>query len=284
MRKELIIKKLVHFCLLIILFIILYPIYITFVHSFMGVREIEVNMGGIISGYTDILKLSILPSYPTLDSYKKVLLYADKFFLMFWNSCLYSASTVAGQIIIAAPAAFFIARYKFKGKKLIFWLYIAVMLMPFQVVMVSEYFVLKQIGIINTQLAIILPGIFGTFPVFILSKVYETIEEEIIDAAKVDGANSLTVFLKICMPIGKGGIISVSVLSFLEFFNIIEQPLIFLQNRNLWPLSLFFPKISLYNAGEVFAASIIIMIPAVLVFFIGEESLEEGMKAFEVKG
>ena len=90
--------------------------------------------------------------------------------------------------------------------------------------------------------------------------------------------------VKIGMPIGKGGIVSVAVLDFLECINSIEAPLVFLRDKERWPLSLFFPAISIYNAGEVFAASVMIMIPAVLIFFLGDEYLETGFKAFQVKG
>lgn len=281
--EETYMKILIRFFLLLIAVIILYPIYTTLLYSFMGVREIELNIGGIISGYQDMASPSLLPSYPTLSSYKEFMLYADQYYRMFWNSCLYAVVTVFGQLVIAAPAAFFLARYKFRGKQIILWIYLCVMLMPFQVVMVSEYLILHKLEILNTPFAIILPGIFGTYPVFILTKVFGTISEEVIEAAKIDGAGKCKIFMKICLPIGKGGMMSVAVLGFLEFFNILEQPMIFLENQNLWPLSLFFPQISLYNAGEIFAASILTMIPAVFVFFLGSESLEQGIKAFEVK-
>lgn len=272
-------KKVVHVWLSLLLILISYPVYITFIHSFMGPSEIALNIGGLLEGYDKMVALPMLPSYPTLKPYKDLLLYADKFYQMFWNSCLYSVSTVLGQIIISAPAAFVMATCKFKGKRLLFWIYIIVMLMPF---MVSEYLVLKRLAIINTPLAIIMPGIFGTYPVFILTKVFETIPGEIVEAAKLDGAGILRIFTDIFLPIGKGGVMSVAVLGFIEYFNIIEQPLIFL-SKELWPLSLFFPALTRNNSAEVFAASIVIMIPAVMVFFWGKDSLEYGIKAFGVK-
>lgn len=276
-------KKLVNCGMLFLALIILAPIYITFVHSLMGMREIEQNIGGILGGRDKIVAIPLLPSYPTLKNYSELLLYAESFYHMFWNSFLQSVPTILGQIVVAAPAAFVMAKCSFKGKRLLFWIYLVVMLMPFQVLMVSEYLVLKQLSIINTHFAIILPGIFGTYPVFILTKVFMTISDEIIEAAKLDGANRWALLWKIGVPIGKGGIASVAILDFLECINSIEAPLVFLKNESLLPLSLFFPEISLYNAGEVFATSVMIMIPTVLVFFLGDESLETGFKAFQVK-
>ena len=149
--------------------------------------------------------------------------------------------------------------------------------------MVSEYLVLMKLSIINTHLAIILPGIFGTYPVFILTKVFMNIPDEVIEAARIDGAGSFTLLSKIVVPIGKGGIVAVAVLDFLECINSIEAPLVFLKDKVLHPLSLFFPEVSLYNAGAVFAASVVIMIPAVLIFLLGDEYLETGFQAFQVK-
>ena len=103
------------------------------------------------------------------------------------------------------------------------------------------------------------------------------------DLSSLDGANTTTLLWKIGVPIGKGGIVSVAVLDFLECINSIEAPLVFIRDKSLLPLSLFFPAISSENVGEVFAASIIIMIPAVLVFFLGDEYLETGLQAFQVK-
>ena len=263
-------RKLIHFGMAILVLIILAPIYITFVHSFMGMREIMLDIGGILGGGDQMVSLPLLPSYPTLRNYKELLLYAESFYRMFWNSFLQSVPTVLGQVLVAAPAAFV-------------WIYLAVMLMPFQVLMVSEYLILKNLSVINTHLAIILPGIFGTYPVFILMKVFLNIPDDVMEAARLDGANTTTLLWKIGVPIGKGGIVSVAVLDFLECINSIEAPLVFIRDKSLLPLSLFFPAISSENVGEVFAASIIIMIPAVLVFFLGDEYLETGLQAFQVK-
>ena len=276
-------RKLIHFGMAVLVLIILAPIYITFVHSFMGMREIMLDIGGILGGGDKMVSLPLLPTYPTLRNYKELLLYAESFYRMFWNSFLQSVPTVLGQVLVAAPAAFVMAKYNFRGKRILFWIYLAVMLMPFQVLMVSEYLVLKNLSVINTHLAIILPGIFGTYPVFILMKVFLNIPDDVMEAARLDGANATVLLWKIGVPIGKGGIVSVAVLDFLECINSIEAPLVFIRDKSLLPLSLFFPAISSENVGEVFAASIIIMIPAVLVFFLGDEYLETGLQAFQVK-
>lgn len=278
------IKSLVHCGMLLLVLLVLAPIYITVAHSFMGMRELELNVGGVIMESSRPVAISLLPSYPTLKNYKELLFYAQDFYRMFWNSFFQSVTTVLGQVAVAAPAAFVMAKYRFRGKRLLFWIYLVAMLMPFQVLMVSEYFVLLKLSLINTHWAVILPGIFGTYPVFILTKVFANIQDDVMEAAKIDGAGSLTLLGRIVLPIGRGGIVAVAVLDFLECINSIEAPLVFLRDKSLLPLSLFFPAVSLYNAGAVFAASVVIMIPAVLVFILGDEHLETGFQAFRVKG
>ena len=277
-------KKLIQLCMVFLALIIFAPICITIIHSFMGMRELELNIGGIIGSSKKPVAISLLPSYPTLKNYKELLLYSQDFYRMFWNSVRQSVPAVFGQIVVAAPTAFVMAKYEFRGKRVLFWIYLVAMLMPFQVLMVSEYLVLMKLSVINTHWAIILPAVFGTYPVFILTKVFLNIPDEVMEAARIDGAGSFTLLRKIVLPIGKGGIIAVAVLDFLECINSIEAPLVFLKDKSLLPLSLFFPEVSLYNAGAVFAASVVIMIPAVLIFVLGDEHLETGFQAFQVKG
>ena len=229
-------KKLVHLGLLFLALIIFAPICITVIHSFMGMRELELNIGGILGSSTKPVAISFLPSYPTFKNYKDLLLYSEAFYRMFWNSLIQSVPTVFGQIVVAAPAAYVMAKCQFNGKRILFWIYLVAMLMPFQVLMVSEYLILMDLSIINTHLSIILPGIFGTYPVFILTKVFMNIPDEVLEAARLDGANSFTLLRKVVLPIGKGGIIAVAVLDFLECINSIEAPLVFLrsQERLVW--------------------------------------------------
>lgn len=253
------------------------------VGSFMGTHEIELSMGGIINSTAQALSIPLLPKYPLIKPYKELLLYSEKFYQMFWNSCIQTFLTTILQIIVAAPAAWVLSIYEFHGRKLLFWIYIIVMLLPFQVLMVSEYIILNQLSLLNSHWSIILPGMFSAYPVFILTRVYKSISTEVIEAARLDGTNFWSLFTKIGLPLAKSGILSVFILGFLEYWNAIEQPLIFIKNKELWPLALFFPEINIYNAGSVFAASIIITIPTILIFLNGDEYLESGIKAYSIK-
>jgi multiple sugar transport system permease protein len=229
------------------MFVVL-PLWFMITGSFMGTTEIKSNFSSVLLETNGKASWPFLPLYPTLRSYVEFFLDTPKFFIMFWNSCKQVFPALFGQLIIAAPAAWGFARFNFRGKKLLFILYITLMIMPFQVTMVSTYLVLDMFHLIDTHFAIILPAVFSTFPVFIMVKFFRSIPRSLIEAAKMDGAGELKIFISIGIPLGASGIISAYILDFLELWNAIEQPLNFLQTKSLWPLSLYLPNISVEKA------------------------------------
>ncbi len=124
---------------------------------------------------------------------------------------------------------------------------------------------------------------FSTFPVFLIYRSFTAIPRELIEAAKIDGAGELAVFWKVGIPLGSPGILSAVVLGFLEYWNMMEQPLAFLQDKTLWPLSLYLPEVGAGQAGIALAASVIALIPAVFVFVIGQDYLEQGIISSGIK-
>ena len=175
------------------------------------------------------------------------------------------------------------AKFDFPGKKGLFTLYIALMMMPFQVMLLGNYLVLDDLRLLDSLLGIIFPAVFSTFPVFIMYRFFEGIPLALLEAARLDGAGELRLFFMIAIPLGSPGVISAMVLGFLEYWNLIEQPMVFLKTKELWPLSLYLPNIDMDHAGTAFAASMVALIPAVLVFFAGQDYLEQGIVSTAVK-
>ncbi len=151
------------------------------------------------------------------------------------------------------------------------------MLLPFQVTMLSSYLVLNRLGMLDTPAAVILPAVFSTFPVFLTYGGFRCIPVQLFEAARIDGAGEWRIFWKLGLPLGKSGLLSAMVLGFLEYWNMMEQPMAFLENKALWPLSLYLPEITWAQAGYAFTASIITLIPAVFVFVWGQDYLEQGI-------
>lgn len=269
--------------LLLLAFAACYPILFLLTGSLMGSDELKENLAPVLSGGTGYIKWTLLPLYPTLRSWVQVLLDTPEAFVMFWNSVKMTLAILAGQLLVGVPAAWGFARYRFPGRKLLFTVYIILMMMPFQVMMLSEYLVFDRLKLLDSQLAVILPAAFSTFPVFIMYRFFCGIPDAIIESAKLDGAGHLQIFWYIGLPIGSGGIVSAMVLGFLEYWNLIEQPLTFLKTKSLWPLSLFLPNISMDKAGLAFAASVLMLIPAFFVFLGGQDYLEQGIVSAAVK-
>jgi len=177
--------------------------------------------------------------------------------------------------VFAVPAAWALA--KIRLPRGLGNLYMVLMLLPFQVLMYPEYLVLRSLGLLDTLWAVILPGIFFAYPVFLLTRFFAAIPEEILEAARLDGAGEWQIFLHIALPMGLPGLLSVGILSFLDAWNLIEQPMTFLKSRALWPLSLFLPETTLADVGLGFAAALLMLIPALLLFGLCQDALEQGI-------
>ena len=259
------------------------PVVFLLAGTFMGNQEIVGCISPVFMDGEGYACWRLFPQYPTLCNMVELLFDSPEFFKMFWNSAKITIGILSGQLVFGMPAAWGMAQYDFRGKKFIYTLYIVMMMMPFQVTMLSEYLVLGRLKLLDTSAAVILPGIFSTFSVFIMYRFFSSIPASILDAARIDGAGELQIFLKVGIPLGASGIISALVLSFLECYSMIEQPMTFLKTKSLWPLSLFLPEIHSGNAGFSLCASFAALLPAVLVFLIGQDYLEQGIAASAVK-
>ncbi len=260
-----------------------FPVLFLVCGSMMGETELSALLAPVLGEAGGFASWKLLPEYPTLRSYVKLLLDSPEFFVMFWNSVKITASVLAGQILVGAPAAWGFARYHFPGKKILFTLYIALMMMPFQVMMLSNYLVLNSLGLLDTLAGIILPAVFSTFPVFLMYRFFQGIPEAVLESARLDGAGDFQIFVRIGIPLGSPGMISALVLGFLENWNLLEQPMAFLKTKEKWPLSLYLPNISMEQAGAAFAASVLVLLPSVLVFLAGQDYLEQGIVSTAVK-
>ncbi len=247
--------------------------------SLMSRYELGECLAPLMENGEELIRWILFPMYPTFGHYAKLLFYTPQFFVVFWNSVKIVAVILAGQLLIAVPAAWAFAVYEFRLRKLLFTLYVILMLMPFQVTMLSSYLVLDHLELVNTHWAVILPAVFSTFPVFLIYRGFRELPRSVIEAARVDGAGEWTIFLKIGIPLSSNGVLAAAVLGFLEYWSFVEQPMAFLEDPSLWPLSLYLPQIDLNQAGISFAASLITLIPAIFVFLLGQDYLERGIKA-----
>ena len=286
MEKKSIVGKIVLTVVLIsIAALFVTPIVFTMCNSFMGSSEITANYGMIFettdSGakkfISDIVNLKFIPDKVSFSQYITVLLKSPDYLLKFWNSVILVVPIVVFQLVIACLAAYGFTRYRGKVREIIFFAYIILMLMPYQVTLVPNFLVSKWLNILDTNWAIWLPGIFSPYAVFLITKYMRRIPVSILEAAKIDGAGERQIFMHICMPLCKGSLCSVAILIFIDFWNMVEQPLIMLSEEQMHPLSVFLSKINAGEIGLAFAVATIYMVPTLLVFLYGEEYLVEGI-------
>lgn len=277
-------KKTIVFSALCLLSLLIWiPLRMLISGSLMSGGEIAKNLSPMLEGKSGFAAWPLMPEYPTFRAYVELLLDTPEFFVMFWNSCALAFPVVIGQIVVGAPAAWVLPRPKFRQRKILRTVYIALMLLPFQVTMVSNYLVLDGFGLLDSRWAVILPGIFSPFPVFIMMRFFAAIPESLLEAAALDGAGPVRCFLSIGLPLGVPGLLSASVLGFLEYWSMMEQPLAFFKDKSLWPLSLYLPAISADKAGVSLAAAFIMLLPALLIFLFGQHYLEQGIQAAGIK-
>ena len=225
----------------------------------------------------------LLPTWPTLRPLVQLLLDTPHFFVMFWNTFRLVIPSILGQLLIGAPAAWALSRFRFRGRKIVTTVYIALMLMPFQVTMVPNFLVIDRLGMMGSIWAVILPFAFSAFPVFIMMKGFDAVPRALLEAASIDGAGPVRTFASVGLPLGMPSILAALVLGFLEVWGAIEQPMTFLNDPATWPLSLFLPQIVAEELGLAMAASLLMLLPAALFFFFGQKYLELGIQAAGIK-
>jgi len=251
----------------------------------MTQSEIDANYGmifestrpGVGSFVSDSVNLKFMPDIITADQYITVLFRSPEYLLKFFNSVILVIPIVFLQVGIASFAAYSFTRYQGRFKSFLFFFYIVLMLMPYQVTIVPNYLVADEIGILGSRWAVIFPGAFAPFSVFLLTKFMRRIPSVLIEAAKLDGASEWQVFTRVCLPQCRSALYSIAILVFIDYWNMVELPIILLDGADLQPLSVFLSTINAGETGIAFAAAVVYMVLPLLLFLHGEEALVEGI-------
>ena len=274
----------VSFVLLFLLALLVWaPLWMLFTGALTPTDELRTHLSGVLGASGELASWSILPNRITLRHVVELLLDTPAFFRVFWNSCIQVFPAVLGQVLVGAPAAWALSQMRFRGRNALFRLYIVLMILPFQVTMVSSYIVLDRLSLIDTPFAVLLPAVFSAFPVFIMTKFFAGIPREMLEAARMDGAGEWSIFFRVGLPLGLPGVLSAALLGFVEGWNAVEQPITFLKTPLLYPLSIFLPATTVENAGVSFVSAVITLLPAVLIFLFGQQYLEQGIIASGIK-
>ncbi len=252
-----------YFCLIVIAISMLYPFFAMLNLSFVPNGEIY-NQGGKFF-------YSPLTYKNYIDVFHKIPLW--KYFI---NSLFVATVTTFGQVIISAFAGYAFARLKFKYRDVFFLIILITMLVPPQVNIIPLFFLMRYLHWINTYQALILPGLFGGFGIFMMRQYFLGIPRDLEEAAKIDGCNIFTTFVKIILPVAVPVIATLSIFTFVTTWNSFMWPLIVTNTESMRTLPVglavfkgSFREITLW--GDLLACSVICTIPVVIVFLLGKK-------------
>ena len=196
------------------------------------------------------------------------------------NSVFYATSVTVGSIVVNALAGYGFAKFNFTGRKLLFGLLIALLVIPGTTLLIQQFQIAKTIGILNTPLAVILPGISSPFYIYMFRNAFAAIPDSITEAAELDGASNLRIFWNILLPMTLPTVATVGTLSFIGSWNDYVWPLMVLTNSDQFPLQVAITNINSTNPvymNQVMAILTISTVPLVLVYIFFQKYLTQGM-------
>ena len=249
--------------LVLIVLIFLYPILYMVICSFFSESELDQMLMNNDGQYMKPFPSAFAPS---LEQYRKAAGESSEYWQGMLNSLIITIPTVLGHVVISALAAFSFAKLKLPFRNILFTLYIILLVLPLQVTLVPTYMVLDQLSILNHFPAVILPGVFSTFGTCLLRQNMKYVDDSIIEAAKIDGASYFIIFSRIIVPQMKGPLAALTMLCFIDTWNAVEQPLIYLDTKSMYPLSITLSDMGSTGYTNLFSYGILFMVPPLLVY------------------
>lgn len=277
-------RPLVFVLLCLVSVVMLIPIVFTFLYSFFPLSEI----GSYLKqrGSYDASKwLPVLfsPAQVSLRQYYRILIEEPKYLQLFLNSVRYSVGVLLGQAVVVPMTAYGLSRFRFKGRDALFFLVLVLMLLPFQVTMAPSVMTLRALGLLNTPWAVIVPLWFSPFYLFLVRQFMLGLPNELIEAGQMDGAGSFRCLWQVVLPVCRPIVGASVALSFADCWNLVEQPLVYLSDSSLQPLSVMFNQIGTDSAEVAFAGAALYLLPMLLVYLYFQDDVLLGVQLSELK-
>jgi len=228
----------------------------------------------------------LFPRPLTLASYVRL---AELFPIerMFANSLLVATLTTGGQLLTCSMAAYAFARMNFRGRNALFLIYLATLMIPFQVTITPLFILMRYLGWINTYQGLILPGVFSAFGTFLLRQFFLTIPREFEEAAYMDGASRWTVYWRIILPESKPALATLGVFSFMGSWNAFLWPLFVVRDVELMTLPVGLATLHgrwLTQWNLVMAGTVITVLPMLVVYLLAQQYFVKGVALSGLKG
>lgn len=228
-----------------------------------------------------------IPKYWYPDNYIYIFSKQSSIGIMYLNSIKITFICTVGAALTSSLAAYAFAKMKFKGRDALFLIYISTLIIPQQVTFVPRFALFAWLKLVNTHYALILPGLYAVFGVFLLRQYFMQVPDELIESAVVDGAGELTIWWKIMMPLARPALASFAIIVFTHHWNDYETPLIFIRSKNLSTIPLGLVNFT-DESGKMYhyimALTTLGILPLFIIFLFGQKYFIKGLTAGAVKG
>ena len=229
-----------------------------------------------------------LPTQWRIENYLELFESNVPFVQLFVNSLRITLSVTVGQLITCSLAGYAFARLRFPGSNILFMLLLASLMVPGQVTIIPIYLSMVSWGLMDNPLALILPGLVSVFGVFLMRQFFKTLPQELLDAARVDGAGQFRVFLQIAVPLSGASLATLAIITFNSIWNSYFQALIFLKSWDNMTLPQGIAMLTGYmgagNASVVMAAVTMAILPVLIIFIIAQRWIIEALTRTGIKG
>ena len=207
----------------------------------------------------------------------------------FWNTLIFTAGTTAIMLIVTVLAAFAFARLNFKGKNLAFTLFLALMMIPSELVVITNFVTVTQLDLRNTFMGLILPSVASVFYIYLLKENFAQIPDELYYAAKADGTSDIKYLLKVMVPICRPTLVTITILKVIECWNSFVWPRLITDNEAYYLLSGGIQQIRENGFGRdnipaMMAAVVVVCLPLIVLFLIFRDRIMEGVARGGTKG
>ena len=230
--------------------------------------------------------LKWLPETPLWSNYADVF-ETIPFLTFYFNTAKVAIMSTLGHVISCALSAYAFAKLEFRGRDTLFLLYLATLMIPGQVTMIPQYELLNQIGLLNNLWALILLRWFSPFGVFLLRQFFISIPDSLVEAARIDSAGEITIFVRIMCPLAKPAFATLITLTFLNSWNEFMGPLIFLNEKSKFTLQIgirYFQQMFGTEYTLIMAATTMSLIPILLIYIFAQKYFIEGIASAGIKG
>lgn len=228
---------------------------------------------------------SLLPTGLSTTAYHDILR-QDALFQWFVNTLIYSLVSVVVVLIVSAMAGYAFAKKRFPGREILFWIFIAMVMVPYHVTVLPMFVGMAQTGGVNTYWGLILPSLANAQAVFLMRQFVQGIPDDFFEAAKLDGASELRMFLTLVVPLSKPILATLGVFVFLWHWNDFLWPLIISRTSDMWTLTVGIASLNQQAEplATVLAGSVIALVPIFVAYLVAQRQVQEGMMGSGVKG